>query len=373
MTAEVAILSDDPGALPALVKAAASRLAAATSSAEVLEARDMANGAYHGAKAAGRMLKAKGAHDELLTAAYRAQADALEIEALAKIRLADEYDAAQERGEVSEHGGARNFKIPVGNVETTAADIGLTSKEVYEARQIRDAALIEPGIIHDILSGALDSGDSPTKALLRREIKAVTKEIRADEQAASREVRIQKIAEISKGNAELGTETRYPVIYADPPWRYENPPMGGANRSIENHYPTMTLEEICALPVTDLATDDAILYLWATAPKLAECMTVIEAWGFEYRTCMVWDKLKMGMGYHARNQHEILLISKRGSIPPPKSGERPASVIRVSRGKHSEKPAEFYEIIEKAYPELSKIELFNRSPRDGWAVWGNES
>ena len=135
----------------------------------------------------------------------------------------------------------------------------------------------------------------------------------------------------------------------------------------------MLLEEICALPVGDLATDDAILYLWATAPKLAECMTVIEAWGFEYRTNIIWDKCKIGMGYHARNQHEILRIAKRGSIPPPKPGEQPASVIRVPRGKHSEKPVEFYEIIEKAYPELLKIELFNRSPREGWAVWGNES
>jgi len=214
----------------------------------------------------------------------------------------------------------------------------------------------------------IDDSDEGIKA-----VKARVKDVRATEQAESREKRIEHIAEISKGNTELGTTSRYPVIYADPPWRYENPPMGGTNRSIENHYPTMSLDEICAMPVTDLATDDAILYLWATAPKLAECMKVIEAWGFEYRTNMVWDKMKIGMGYHARNQHELLLIAKRGQIPPPKAGEQPASVIRIPRGKHSAKPVEFYEIIEKAYPELLKIELFCRSPREGWAVWGNQS
>ena len=77
---------------------------------------------------------------------------------------------------------------------------------------------------------------------------------------------------------------------------------------------------------------DAILYLWATAPKLAESMKVIEAWGFEYRTGMVWDKMKIGMGYWTRNQHEHLLICRRGQFPPPKTGEQSPSVIRVPRG-----------------------------------------
>jgi N6-adenosine-specific RNA methylase IME4/ParB-like chromosome segregation protein Spo0J len=206
-----------------------------------------------------------------------------------------------------------------------------------------------------------------------KEILQAAKAIRAEKAGVRREERLDKIAEISKGNAELTTDVRYPIIYADPPWRYENPPMGGTNRSIENHYPTMTLEEICALPVADIATDDAMLYLWATAPKLAECMEVITAWGFEYRTNIVWDKEVIGMGYHARNQHEILLIAKRGNIPPPEAGKQPSSVHRERRGDHSAKPDFYYEMIEGAYPQLPKIELFCRSPRDGWAVWGNQS
>jgi N6-adenosine-specific RNA methylase IME4 len=206
-----------------------------------------------------------------------------------------------------------------------------------------------------------------------KEILAAAKAIRADKASKSRETRLAKIKEICRGNAELDVTTTYPVIYADPPWRYENPPMGGTNRSIENHYPTMSLDEICAMPVSELAAPDAMLYLWATAPKLIECLEVVKAWGFEYRTHMVWDKVNIGMGYHARNQHELLLICRRGNIPPPAAGTQPSSIYREQRGKHSAKPAFFYEMMEAAYPGLPKIELFCRSPRDGWESWGNQS
>jgi N6-adenosine-specific RNA methylase IME4/Trp operon repressor len=185
--------------------------------------------------------------------------------------------------------------------------------------------------------------------------------------------RQERLAEISAGNRELGTAVRYPIIYADPPWRYENPPIGASGRSIENHYPTMTLDEIRALPVAELATEDAILYLWATAPKLAECLQVIEAWSFAYRTCMVWDKQIIGMGYHARNQHELLLIARRGEMPPPLAGTQPSSIYSERRGEHSAKPLFFQEMIERAYPGCAKIELFARTPRSGWDSWGNQA
>lgn len=168
-------------------------------------------------------------------------------------------------------------------------------------------------------------------------------------------------------------EGKYQVIYADPPWRYENPPMGGSNRSIENHYPTMDLDEICSLDIGQVVDENCVLFLWATAPKLAECMEVIAAWGFTYRTCMVWVKDKIGMGYHARNQHELLLIAKRGQIAPPEPSDRPSSVLHAPRQEHSAKPLEYYGIIEQMYPTHNKLELFCRSPREGWAVWGNQA
>ena len=176
-----------------------------------------------------------------------------------------------------------------------------------------------------------------------------------------------------KLTAPVWPEGQYPVIYADPPWRYENPPMGGGNRSIENHYPTMNLDEICAMPVESLAAEGCVLFMWATSPKLAECMEVITAWGFTYRTSMVWVKDKIGMGYHARNRHELLLIAKRGQFAPPEPANRPDSVVSAPRQEHSAKPSEFYAIIERMYPGVPKIELFSRGKRDGWAVWGNQA
>ena len=102
-------------------------------------------------------------------------------------------------------------------------------------------------------------------------------------------------------------------------------------------------------------------------------MEVLTAWGFNYRTCAVWDKQKIGMGYYFRQQHELLLVAVRGKPPIPKPENRPSSVLSYPRGKHSEKPQEVYEIIEAMYPEMPKLEMFCRSPRKGWGVWGNQS
>lgn len=158
----------EAASLPALVRSAATKLAAAETSAEVLDARDEAKVAYDAAKIAGRMAKAKKAHDEVITAVYRAQADALEIESLAKRRLADEYDAAQERGEVAT---GRPKSIPGENsFIPTAADVGLTAKDVHDARLIRDAEAADPGVTRRALDGMIERGEEPTKAALRREI-----------------------------------------------------------------------------------------------------------------------------------------------------------------------------------------------------------
>lgn len=161
--------------LPGLIDRAAAALVNARSSAEVLEARDMASLAYDAAKRAARLSKAKGAHDALIAAAHRAQADALEIEAKAKRRLADEYDAAQERGEVAGHGGNRKINVPDGNVEVAAADIGLSRKDIHEARLIRDAESADPGIVHRTLNDAIEAGEEPTRAKVKRAVKAKSK------------------------------------------------------------------------------------------------------------------------------------------------------------------------------------------------------
>jgi N6-adenosine-specific RNA methylase IME4 len=193
-----------------------------------------------------------------------------------------------------------------------------------------------------------------------------------------KEKRTRRVREIEAANTSPATpeaHRTFSIIYADPPWRYEHPPIGASGRSIEEKYPTMSLEEICALPVGDLFSEDATLYLWATAPKLPECLKVMESWGFNYRTNAVWDKEIIGTGYYFRNQHEILLVGRRGDMPPPEGGAQHSSVCRERRTKHSVKPAYYRDMLDAYYPGVDKLELFARGsrPRDGWTFWGNEA
>jgi N6-adenosine-specific RNA methylase IME4 len=164
----------------------------------------------------------------------------------------------------------------------------------------------------------------------------------------------------------------YGVIYADPPWRFE--PYSretGMDRAADNHYPTMTLDDICALKVP--AADDCVLFLWATAPMLPEALAVMAAWGFSYKSHFVWVKDRPGTGYWTRNQHELLLIGARGEVPAPAPGTQYCSVIEGKLGPHSAKPAAFAEIIDDLFPTVPSLEMFARAPRLGWDVWGNQA
>lgn len=159
------------------------------------------------------------------------------------------------------------------------------------------------------------------------------------------------------------------VILADPPWRYKFSET--ESRAIENQYPTMELEEIKSLKIP--SADDSVLFLWATAPKLEEAIQVLNAWGFKYRTCAVWDKEVIGMGYWFRNQHELLLVGVKGEFAPPIPENRISSVIREKRDKHSKKPSLIYEMLENMFPQGRFLELFAReNKRPKWAVWGNQ-
>ena len=189
---------------------------------------------------------------------------------------------------------------------------------------------------------------------------------------------IASAAAISRTNQiELNAQAlgKFAVLYADPPWQYEHAPAGGDNRSIEKEYPTMSVEEICDLPVAKIAHDNAVLLMWATSPKMREAMMVLDAWQFEYRTNAAWVKDKIGTGYHFREQHELLLVAKRGELPPPAAENRPPSVFQYPRLEHSAKPIAFYDVIDRMYPDIRKLELFGRAPekRPLWTTWGNQA
>lgn len=158
--------------LAALVSKAAQKLAAASSSAEILEARDAATLVYDLSKREARFRMAKNAHDDLIAAAHRAQADALLIESEAKRRLADEYDAAQERGEVAKAGNPSHANFSRPEKLASVVDLGLTPRQVHEARQIRDAEEASPGVVKQTLDRALVDRREPTRAELQRSVVA---------------------------------------------------------------------------------------------------------------------------------------------------------------------------------------------------------
>lgn len=232
--------------IPALLDRAARMLSDARTSGEVLEARDNARVAYDAAKSAGRMARTKKAHDDVIAAVYRAQADALLIESRAKLRLADEYDAAQERGEVATDGkpktvvGSNGYTPPA-----TAADLGLRRDEIHEARQIRDAELAEPGVLERTLSERAAAGLEPTKAALRDAVESVNKPFVAN----------------NSGNNEWYT----PVAYIDA----ARAVMGGidldpASSEIANR--TVQASQIFTAETDGLAQKWPICRIWSNPP-----------------------------------------------------------------------------------------------------------
>lgn len=161
----------------------------------------------------------------------------------------------------------------------------------------------------------------------------------------------------------------YSIIYVDPPWRYDFSET--TSREIEKQYPTMELKELKKLKIP--SDTNALIFMWATAPKLREALELMDAWNFEYKTHAIWDKQKIGMGYWFRGQHELLMVGVRGDFSPPKQKDRVSSVFRIPRTAHSKKPDEIRELISKWYPNHKKIELFAREQYKDWEVWGNEA
>lgn len=167
----------------------------------------------------------------------------------------------------------------------------------------------------------------------------------------------------------------YKIIYADPPWRYNRSKGSGV---AENHYRTMSTQDICTLPVAEIADKDSVLFLWATFPNLPEAMKVIKAWGYTYKTvAFVWikknkktDSLFFGMGFWTRSNSEVCLLATKGNIH--RESAKVHQVIITPVSAHSQKPEEARERIVELMGNLPRIELFARQRLQGWHVWGNE-
>jgi len=181
----------------------------------------------------------------------------------------------------------------------------------------------------------------------------------------------------------------FSVVVADPPWMYQKKPGSvsarlGASGTVDLHYPTMTNEDIAALPVRDIITDAAHLFLWVTNPGMfgnrfsdVDPEDIARSWGFEYRTLITWVKttaagepMRGGMGWYFRGCTEHILYATRGKARIPSELREP-NLILAPRGRHSEKPGSFMELVERVV-EGPYIELFARQPRPGWSSWGDE-
>lgn len=159
---------------------------------------------------------------------------------------------------------------------------------------------------------------------------------------------------------------KFGTIYADPPWSYDNV---ATRSSAEDLYETMSVEDICSLPVRELVADRAHLHLWTTNAFLFESKSVMEAWGFEYKSAFIWIKNGIGMGNYWRVTHEFLLLGVRGSCTF--ADKSLVSWLYNDRGEHSAKPEKVRMMIEKASPG-PYLELFGRRAVEGWTVWGDQ-
>jgi len=187
---------------------------------------------------------------------------------------------------------------------------------------------------------------------------------------AWREIRKQLQEPRKETSIPVLPEGKYNVLLIDPPWTYRNIGVEGA---VDNEYPTMTIEELCKMPIKDLIPENAVLFLWTTNPILEECFEVIRSWGFSYKTNFCWVKRnkKTGIGFYVRGIHELLLICIKGQMLPEYT---PLSIIEADAKEHSRKP-EIYDLIEKMYPNQKYLELFarNKEKRKNWTYWGNEA
>lgn len=165
---------------------------------------------------------------------------------------------------------------------------------------------------------------------------------------------------------------KYDIIVADPPWHFSSNSPEKPGRNAMRHYACMSDAEIAALPIGDLAAAKAMLFLWTTPPMIERSLDVQRSWGFRYVTQIVWVKERVGTGYWVRGRHEIVLLCKRGNFPCPRPAPFKDSVITGGLREHSRKPDELQAMIDSIWPDASKLEMFARQTRLGWASTGNE-
>lgn len=235
---------------------------------------------------------------------------------------------------------------------------GISKKQSHYAQTIAQ----NYEIVRDVINEAKRKEEIPTKTAVLKKVNQIKKKSNQD--------KIQHFAMNTSVVSELETlinsGNKFGTIYADPPWPYNNQITRSATN---NHYTTMSIDEIAELPIKMLTAEKAHLHLWTTNAFLFDSKKVLESWGFEYKSCFVWVKPQLGIGNYWRVSHEFLLLGVKGGLCFLDKSQK--SWINYDRKKHSEKPECIREIIEKVSPK-PYLELFGRKKTNGWVTWGNE-
>lgn len=258
----------------------------------------------------------------------------------------EHYEKAAAKTRMSEAGKGRKVSLPSQTRDMVGAAVGVSGRTYEKAKAVIQAAEAEPELFGPVAERMDKSGKVDFAFMEVKRIKAA--------QALP--------ADLPEG--------KFRVIYADPPWSYGNS-MPEYFTEQAHHYPTMSMSAICALPVANIACDNAVLFLWVTSPILEDSFRVINSWGFTYKASFVWDKIGHNMGHYNSVRHEFLLVATRGSCQPDVR-KLFDSVVSVERGEHSQKPEQFREIIDTIYPNGPRVELFARNKAEGWEAFGNE-
>jgi N6-adenosine-specific RNA methylase IME4 len=310
------------------------------------------------------------------------QADAAAIVIRAERKLGVLIQSAKETGQLGI--GRPSRSNVAGKPDPEDADDGGEMENGSSAEPFTRATLSEAGIDKKLSMRAQNwarMGDADFEAKLQ-EVRDRIESTGAAVVNPQKDLKTaDKKARRAEREAELGARQRalpdkvFGVIYADPEWRFE--PYSretGLDRAADNHYPTSELDEIMARPVIDIAAPDSVLFLWATAPMLPQALAVMAAWGFAYKSHVIWHKTgATGTGYWFRSEHELLLVGTRGDVPAPAPGTQWPSILSEAPGAHSAKPEGAYRLIEAYYPNLPRIELNARQARAGWEAWGYEA
>lgn len=297
---------------------------------------------------------------------YHDQAEALRVYAkTAKLGLEAQNSAAEVKLRAERRVGellAADPNFGPGKKCNTLLHFGIEDR--MASHRWQTAAKLDAEAFEQFIADAKASGKELTSAAVYK--KAKQQAAQSHTPQPSDEPKEPASAEVVTDLSQLSGR-KFKTIYADPPWQYGNQ---GTRASTDNHYGTMPLADICAMPIADLADDDAHLHLWTTNAFLFDAKQVMEAWGFEYRSCFVWVKPQMGIGNYWRVSHEFMLLGIRGNAKSFRDRGQ-MSWREIDRTKHSAKPREIRVAIEKVSwgPYL---ELFGRSPVDGWTVYGNQ-